>query len=412
MDAVADGSRELRSALALAAVDGLGPRRLGPLLQRYGGPAKLLDAARGWPDPPRAGGGGTRAEEDPEDRPLRERLLRPAEIRTLRRLRPVEPAAVRSLHGQGVRVRWWGGPGYPLPLGDLPDPPVVLYATGPWKLAAGPRVAVVGTRRATDYGRRAARDLGSALAAAGCSVVSGMARGVDAEAHRGALDAGGGTVGILGSGLEHEYPASNRALYRRMRRDGALVTEFPPSLPPAPGLFPRRNRIIAALAEVIVVVQAGGRSGALITADLGLDLGREVFAVPGPVGAPGSVGVHRLLRDGAGLAASPDDVLAAVEAVPARVPPPGSADEGGEGAGGSGGSGAGAQDRGGEDPELVWRHVEAGVEHADRIAAATGLPPGRVLAALTELELAGRVRALPGDRFQPLDTPSRRANAP
>lgn len=407
MDAVAGESRELRSALALAGVDGLGPRRLAPLLRRHGSPSNLLEAARGWPDPPR-NAAGRRGGEEAEDRPLRERLLRPAEIRTLRRLRPVSPAALRSLHGRGIRVRRWGGPGYPPPLGDLPDPPVVLYATGPRRLAAGPRVAVVGTRSATDYGRRAARDLGSALAAAGCSVVSGMARGVDAEAHRGALDAGGGTVGILGSGLEHEYPASNRALYRRMRRDGALATEFPPPLPPAPGHFPRRNRIIAALAEVIVVVQAGERSGALITADFGLDLGRELFAVPGPVGAPGSVGVHRLLRDGAGLAASPEDVLEAVKAVPAREPPP----AGPGGGSGAGGSGAGEEGRGGGDPEIVWRQVEAGTEDADRIAAATGLPPGRVLAALTELELAGRVRALPGNRFQPLSTPSPRTDGP
>ncbi len=370
--------RELRAAMALSAAHGLALERLRRVLDRVGSAAAVVEEGRGraaW----------------------RAHLKKP-ERRALDGLEPAPPDRLERLRERGVRVVSYRGPGYPRRLLHLHQPPPALYLEGPLRPEER-SVAVVGTRSATSYGRRAARDLAGDLARAGWTVVSGLALGVDAAAHRAALDAGGGTVAVLGSGLDHSYPAANRDLYGRLRERGALVTEFPPEQPPKRWTFPKRNRIIAALAAGVVVVQAPRESGALITADQALELGREVFAVPGPVGVPASEGAHGLLRSGAGLAARARDVLEGL-----GEPPAGSS--GGE-------EGDGSEDGGQRELELssavdeeglrsLWAALADGAETLDELEQRSGMPTERLLALLSELELAGRVRSLPGDRFRPI----------
>ncbi|UCG75441.1 MAG: DNA-processing protein DprA [Gemmatimonadota bacterium] len=285
----ASALEERAAAIALVEVRGLGSRRLGRLLEETGSARAALRRGR-----------------DPGALPADLRRL-------LAGVRPAPARRVRELEDRGIRLAAYGDHQYPERLRNLCDPPVLLYLRGPLTLADDRMVGIVGTRRATPYGRRMARQIATGLAEAGWAVVSGMALGIDGAAHAAALDAGGKTVGVLGSGLDFSYPSVHRPLYRRLRRHGVLVSEFPPPTPPAPGLFPRRNRIIAALSRGVVVVQAPERSGALITADHALDLGREVLAVPGPVGLEASTGVHRLLSEGAALATSAADVLGLLE---------------------------------------------------------------------------------------------------
>ena len=206
-------------------------------------------------------------------------------------------------------------PVYPAPLAELPDPPFGLFVRGAVEealalLAQAPVVAIVGSRRATAAGLALARRLAGELAERGAVVVSGLAHGIDAAAHEGALAAGGVTVAVLGCGVDVPYPRRNRPLARRVLERGALVSEYWPGTTPAPWRFPARNRIVAGLAGAVAVVEAGRRSGALITADFGLELGRPVLAVPGWPGALASEGANGLLRAGAALLESADDVVA------------------------------------------------------------------------------------------------------
>lgn len=386
MDAV-DRRRELRAALGLAAADGVGAVGFRRLVDRFGSARAVLDRAAGSSGPEPSG-------EGERSRQLAAALSAAADAR------PVDAARLDELAEAGVRLVSYGLPGYPARLGHLHRPPPVLYLCGPARLPAARAVAVVGTRQATGYGRRMARDLAGGLARAGWVVVSGMAAGVDGAAHRAALDAEGSTVGVLGSGLEHEYPASHRDLYRSMRRQGLLATEFPPEVPPEPGFFPRRNRIIAALADAVVVVQAGRRSGARITADHALDLGREVFAVPGPVGPAASEGVHRLLREGACPATCAGDVLETLGAGGRPAARAGRAAD--EPAGRLPGRDRLATVFGGDAAaaEAVCRALAGGPRHADELAEASGLDAGAAAAVLGRLELEGWVRGLPGGRFE------------
>jgi len=266
---------------------------------------------------------------------------------------------------------------FPERLRAIFDPPPELFLRG----AAEPEllgrrsVAIVGARSCSTYGSQVARMLGRELATAGLVVVSGLARGVDGEAHRGALEAGGVTVGVLGCGIDRDYPAVNATLSRRMEEQGLVVSEYGPGVEPAPWRFPARNRIIAGLVEAVVVVEARERSGALITADFALEEGREVFAVPGEITAALSAGTNALLKLGATPLTSTDDVLDALGIE--RSPISGEPDVS-------------------ESAGRVLAAVRDEPAGPDELTARASLDAGAVSVALTELELAGLVVASEG----------------
>ena len=214
---------------------------------------------------------------------------------------------------------------FPAPLRDLPQPPPVLYATRIDLVTDldEPVAVVIGSRRPSEYGRTVAYRIGRGLGAAGVPVVSGLALGIDAIAHRGSLDGGGRTIAVLACGVDVPYPRTNRRLYERIREHGSVVSEMPPGSHPSRWLFPARNRIMAALGHVTVVVEAAQRSGTLITADCAADLGRDVAAVPGQVTADAAAGTNGLLRSGAALVTGPQDVLDLLYGVGARQVPSG-----------------------------------------------------------------------------------------
>lgn len=282
---------------------------------------------------------------------------------------------------------------YPDRLTHLHDPPDHLWARGPVRLPPDRMIGIVGTRSATEYGRRMAHDLAFELASEGWAIVSGLASGIDAEAHRGALAAGGTTIAVLGCGVDRVYPSRNRSLYASISRRGLLVSEFAPDDTPRKFHFPMRNRIIAALGSALVVVQAGKKSGALITAEMALDLGREVLAVPGPADQAVSGGVHQMLRDGAALAETAEDVLRQLGA-PSTTGSHGSQPSLFDSrSGGPEGHATGPADR-------LREALLAGPAQVDDLARGAGLGTGAALATLCRMELVGVVRALPGHRFE------------
>src|SRR5256714_3886996 len=262
-------------------------------------------------------------------------------------------------------------PDYPRELLNLPQQPEQLYAIGRSSALAKPRVAIVGTRNCTGYGERAARTLTRALVRAGVSVISGMARGIDAAAHRTALEEGGNTVAILGTGVDVAYPVGHRELHRTIGKRGLVLSENPPGAKAARGCFPKRNRIIAALAPVTIVVEAGFRSGALNTASQALELNQTVAAVPGPIDTDQSRGSNQLIRDGAILIASTDDALAllGVSAPKVVAPPPLLPDS----------------------EQKVWDAIVGGFVQSDLLPAATSLTLAECLGAITSLEIMGLV---------------------
>lgn len=329
-------SEALEAGLALSLVAGVGCVRYGELLAQAGSAEAALERL-----------GRARA-----------RAARAEAGRQLERLREI-----------GGRLLLRGSPGYPSSLLDLPDAPAALFALGRPELLARAQVAMVGTRSATSYGLAVARELARAAAASGLVVTSGLARGVDAAAHLGALSAGGGTVAVLGTGIDVAYPRSNAALHREIAQQGLLLSELPPGERADAGSFPRRNRIIAALAGVTLVVQAGHRSGALITANRALDLGRTVAAVPGPIDVAAHAGSNELLRDGAQVVTCAADLLQLAGAPPHPSSAP--ALEGAEAA--------------------VWQALADGPRDLDALLALTGLPAREAVVAVGALELSGLV---------------------
>ena len=270
-----------------------------------------------------------------------------------------------------------GDDDYPAALLDLPEPPAILWRIGSLDLLQGPVVAIVGTRQATLYGERVTREIAGALARAGASVVSGMARGIDGVAHVAALDAGGRTVAVLGTGVDIAYPPSHRTLHRRIATSGLLLSELPPGAHSHGGSFPQRNRLIGALARLTIIVEAPIKSGALITARHALDLNRDVGVIPGPIDAPQSEGSNLLFRDGAHPITSAADALSLLGLTPAArtlIDP--------------------------DDPDQcrVWQALRAGPADLDTLCHRAALPVQRCLAAVTALELNGSIEcALTGE---------------
>jgi DNA processing protein len=220
-----------------------------------------------------------------------------------------DPTLRRTVERERERVIALTDPEYPPLLREIADPPLALWSDGNRLLLGKTAIAIVGSRRASPYSMNVASKLAGDLAAHGLAVVSGLARGIDAAAHKAALDADGTTVAVLGTGIDVVYPRDNRRLFERVRHGGLLLTEFPPGTPPLAQNFPFRNRIISGLSHGTLIVEASSRSGSLITARLAAEQGREVFAVPGSIFAPGSVGPHRLIQYGAKLVHDVDDIL-------------------------------------------------------------------------------------------------------
>ncbi|MEX2529060.1 MAG: DNA-processing protein DprA [Gemmatimonadota bacterium] len=300
-----------------------------------------------------------------------------AEVRVPRVQAMMAQAAhiLRQTREQGAQVRWVGGGGYPTALNQLHAPPPLLYLKGDASLLDGTLVGVVGSREATPYGIRMTRWLGRGLAGHGVTVVSGLARGVDGAAHQACLDAGGATVAVLATGVDQVYPRRHEKLQGRIAHQGLLVSEFPPGVTAEAHHFPRRNRILAALCAGIVVVEAAERSGALITARIAMELGRDVMAVPGPADARLSKGTNALIRDGAQLVMEPDWVA---EVVGARA---------------VGFTGSTRENPTFRDPDLnvLWGALEDGPAPVEGLVRRTALPPSRLLAALSTLEVEGWV---------------------
>ena len=282
---------DLRSHVRLACVPGIGSRLRKLLLERFGTPEGVFAAS-------------------------------PAEIASVGRISRKLAASLATLADdstaddvialcgkKAVDILLEGRSGYPPLLSRIDDPPGLLFVRGQLLPQDSLAVAIVGARHATAYGAKVAERLGAGLARAGYTVVSGLARGIDAAAHRGALQAGGRTLAVLGSGVLNVYPPEHADLAREVIDSGALISELPPLTSPNTGTFPQRNRIVSGLSLGVVVVQAADRSGALITARLATEQGREVFAVPGPIDCRMSRGCHQLIRDGAKLVESVDDIL-------------------------------------------------------------------------------------------------------
>jgi DNA processing protein len=286
------------------------------------------------------------------------------------------------LQALGLQVLALDDPEYPAALREIADPPPLLFVKGTLEPVDRWSVAIVGTRRATAYGRQATERLAADLAAAGVTVVSGLARGIDTYAHRAALQAGGRTIAVLGNGLDTVYPPENRALAAEIAAQGALVTEFPLGVRPDAVNFPRRNRIVAGLCVGTLVVEAGETSGALITADFALEQGRDVFAVPGSIFSQASAGCHQLIRDGARPVTCAQDVLeelnmmqAVQQQEVARAVP--------------------------TDPieEELLRHLSLEPQHIDLLSRSVALPMATISSTLTVMELKGLVRHVGGMQY-------------
>lgn len=353
---MAEAERAGRAAhLTLSLLPGIGAMRLEALVARFGSAAATLAA----PFP--------RLVEVPGISAAAATTIASADPEAGRR-------ALADLERLGGRLLLPGDSSFPGSLRTIPDPPSHLFAMGNLSLLERPIVAIVGSRDHTAYGEEVCRSLARSVAEAGLVVVSGMARGLDAVAHAGALDGHGGTIGVLGNGFGVIYPAANRELYERVASLGLLVTEFPPGERPHPGSFPRRNRLISGLARVVVVVEAALQSGALQTVTCALEQGRDVLAVPGPITSPVSAGTNRLIRDGAApLLELPDLQPHFHELTPVAA-------------------GAGAP--GSSLPVLERRLVQrltTGPRRLDELVEAGAAPAAATLDALASLELGGRV---------------------
>jgi len=343
-------------------VRGIGPTRLRALLDYFG------DIERAW--------------HAPEDELRRSGLDRRSIDNLLAARAQLDlEREVARIADTGAEAVTWESPNYPRLLMEVPDPPPLLYVKGALLRDEWP-VAVVGTRRASAYGRQVTRKLVTALARSGVTIVSGLARGIDAEAHRAALDAGGRTIAVLGCGVDQVYPPEHRQLAQDIAAHGALISDYPIGTPPEGVNFPPRNRIISGLSLGVLVTEAGQRSGARITADFAAEQGRDVFAVPGSILTYSSTGTNTLIQEGAKLVACPEDILEelhltmVVEHTEARQALPADQTE-----------------------AALLAHLSTEPVHIDELGQQIELPIAQVASALALMELKGLVRQAGGMRY-------------
>lgn len=289
----------------------------------------------------------------------------------------------------GIAIVPFTNPNYPARLRTIADPPPFLYVKGNILTDDDKAVAIVGSRSASEYGRRVARDLARGLASLGFTVVSGMARGIDGSAHESALQAGGRTIAVLGSGVERAYPAEHETLYRRIGENGAVLSELPIGTRPLAFNFPARNRLISGLSLGVVVVEATEKSGSLITATLAVEQGREVFAVPGEVGSSRSRGAHRLIRQGAKLVESVDDIIE--EIAPQLLDRTGSATQRAPRV---------LPQNASDATRTIFALLQENTLQVDQVIERTGMSAAQVLETLLDLELQGLLRQLPGKIYR------------
>jgi DNA processing protein len=363
---------ERMAALAMHLAPGVGPRTFAALVEHFGSASDARRASAADLAEVR-GIGRTGAEKIADG------------------LGAADPEAEADLAARaGVRILVRGDADYPIALTYLYDPPIAIYVRGTILPEDARAVAVVGMRKCSLYGQDQAERIAGGLARSGFTIVSGLARGIDAFAHRGALAAGGRTLAVLGNGLGAVYPPEHKSLADAVVQSGALVSEFAMAVGPSAENFPRRNRILAAMALGTVVIEAGRTSGALITARLAAEMGKEVFALPNRVDAPGAAGSHALIRDGAKLIESVADILDEFPDLGAAAAPDDAA------------SGQAALDlKSALSPEeaRLMEVLDGEPTPLDALAARAGLAAGNASGALTLLELKGLVRALPGGRF-------------
>ena len=361
--------------IALALTPGLGARTAGKLLAKFESPAAIFNASLT----------ALEAEQIPA-----------SVAQAIHSGQPMSAAAkeLAQVQAAGARLLPWDEPEYPERLREIYDPPPLLYTLGNIELLRRPSIAIVGTRRPTPYGNQVAEKLAKDLADRGLTIVSGLARGIDASAHRGALNSNTGTtIGVLGCEIDVVYPKENKKLFEQVEHQGAIITEFPMGTFAAPQNFPIRNRIIAGMALGVVVVQGSQYSGSSITARLAMEFGREVYGVPGNTTEPMSFGPNTLIKQGAKLVTSWEDV---VEELPTPVraeliPVESASSE--------------------EYAEIVEKSLSPEVRqiysllavdksrHIDEIVELSGLTSSQVLAQLFDLEMKGVIRQLPGKQF-------------
>jgi DNA processing protein len=361
--------------LALALTPGLGARMAGKLLREFGSPAAIFAASL---------------------TALEAHRLPAAVAQALHSRRPLSDAARELAQAQafGCRLLTWDEPEYPARLREIYDPPPLLYVRGKVELLSRHIISIVGARRPTPYGNQMAERLARDLADRGLVIASGLARGIDASAHKGALlSATGTTIGVLGCGIDVVYPKENKKIFEEMAARGAIISEFPMGTFPAPQNFPIRNRIIAGMGLGVVIVEGAEYSGSLITARLAMEFGREVYGVPGNVTQPSSFGPNQLIKQGAKLVTSWEDVIEELPTpVRAELMPVESASS---------------------EERLML--VEAGLtpserplygllsvdesRHVDEIVELSGMTSSEVLAGLFDLEMKGVIRQLPGKQF-------------
>lgn len=359
-----------QALLRLHLLPGIGSKRLQHLLAAFGSPVAALQApASAW----RALGMAREA----------------CAARRDSELRPAIDATLAWAEQADHHLLCLGEPDYPALLAEIPDPPALLMVAGSVACLQRPALALVGSRQASLSGARCASEFARTLAAAGMSIVSGLARGIDTAAHQGALAEAGGTVAVLGTGLGHIYPASNRALAEAIvANGGALVSELPLLTAPVASNFPRRNRIISGLSLGTLVVEAGLNSGSLITARLAAEQGREVMAIPGSIHHPGSKGCHQLLRDGAVLVEQVQDIFDSLHGWQSMLAAPAAC----------GVQGVPLNDR----QQQLLAELAVCAQSSDQLSHLLSWPLAELLGELTELELSG-VIAQQGGRWQRVD---------
>jgi DNA processing protein len=361
--------------LALALTPGLGARMAGKLLRQFGGPEAIFNASL---------------------TSLEAQQLPAAVAQAIHSRQPLSAASKELAQAQAAKCRLltWDEPEYPQLLREIYDPPPLLYVKGNAELLNRHSIAIVGTRRPTPYGNQMAERLGRDLADRGLVIVSGLARGIDSSAHKGALSSSrGATVGVLGCGIDVIYPKENRKIFAEMEERGAIISEFPLGAFPAPQNFPIRNRVIAGMVRGVVVVEGAQYSGSLITARLAMESSREVFAVPGNATQPVSFGPHQLIKQGAKLVTGWEDVIEELPTpVRAELVPLETAN--------SAERASLAEQSLGPMEKTLYALLEMDhARHVDELVVNSGLSSSEVLSTLFELEMKGLVQQLPGKQF-------------